>query len=147
MSAKGVISFLLGLWGVAITVFIPGSETYFKISLGLAVGGVIEFMAYLYINRKNLDILKLQVVKRNKPMRITTAYLYRIEVNGKYLLIKRHKKDSPGYQPVGGAYKYLKDETRELFNRLDIEPCNKVPRDEDTENDLRIIIRTTKKSS
>lgn len=83
--------------------------------------------------------------KLNKPIRITTAYLFRIEINGKFLLIKRHKKDRQGFQPVGGTFKYLKDENRELFNKLSIEPCNFVCRDDDTENDLRVIMRKRKR--
>ena len=59
-------------------------------------------------------------------------------------MIKRHKEDNKGFQPVGGCYKYLKEENRELFDKLGIEPCNYVPRDEDTEHDLRIIIKKRK---
>ena len=72
------------------------------------------------------------------------AYLFRIEVNGKYALIKRHKEDNKGFQPVGGCYNSLKEENRELFDKLGIEPCNLVPRDENTEHDLRIIIKKRK---
>jgi len=75
---------------------------------------------------------------------VTIAYLYRIEINGQYLLIRRHKKDRPGFQPVGGTYKHMRDETRELFDKLGIEPCNYIPRDEDTDQDMRLIIRKRK---
>lgn len=61
------------------------------------------------------------------------------------MLIKRHKNDFVGLQPVGGAYKYFKEENRELFNSLGIIPDNNVPRDNDTENDLRIIVNKRKK--
>src|SRR5690606_9849485 len=89
-------------------------------------------------------LLMSKVIKRNQPVRVTVAYLFRIEVNGKYALIKRHKKDNQGYQPIGGAFKYLREESRELFDKLGIEPCNAVPRDEDTEHDLRINISKRK---
>jgi hypothetical protein len=77
----------------------------------------------------------------DKPIRVTTAYLLRIEIDGKYLLIKRHKKDRPGYQPVGGAFKFLKNENSSRFHKLGIEPCHFIERDKDAENDLRIIIK------
>lgn len=144
---KGKVSFIIGLLGFIICIFFKEGEprnTIFKIALGFVVGGLIEFIVFIIENRNKWDILKTLLIKRNQPVRVTIAYLFRIEVNGKYLLIKRHKKDNPGYQPVGGAYKYLKEENRELFDKLGIEPCNHVPRDEDTENDLRIIIRKRK---
>ncbi|RZJ89751.1 MAG: hypothetical protein EOO20_10100 [Chryseobacterium sp.] len=145
---KGKVSFTLGILGLITSYFLAGDEpksTIFKISLGLVVAGIVEFLVFLYENRKRWNLLKTLVIKPNSPVRVTMAYLFRIEVNGRYVLIKRHKKDNPGYQPIGGAYKYLKEENRELFDSLGVEPCNHVPRDEDTEHDLRVIIRKRKK--
>ncbi len=144
---KGKVSFIIGLLGLLVCFFLKGDEpkmTIFKISLGLCIGGLIEFIVFIIENKKKWGVLKTLIFRRNQPVRVTVAYLFRIEVNGKYVLIKRHKKDNPGYQPIGGAYKYLKEENRELFDKLGIEPCNQVPRDEDTEYDLRIIIKKRK---
>lgn len=144
---KGKISFIIGLLGFISCLFLKEGEprsTIFKIALGFVVGGVVEFVTFIIENRDKWGIFKTLFIKRNQPVRVTVAYLFRIEVNGKYVLIKRHKKDNPGFQPVGGAYKYLKEENRELFDKLGIEPCNLVPRDDDTENDLRIIIKKRK---
>lgn len=144
---KGTISFILGILGAISCIFLKEDEprdTIFKISIGFLLGGFIEFIAYVIENRKRWNVMKTLIYKRNQPVRVTVAYLYRIEVNGQYVLIKRHKKDNPGYQPIGGAYKYLKEENRELFDKLGIVSCNHVPRDEDTECDLRIIIKKRK---
>ena len=144
---KGKVSFIIGLIGFAVCFFLKEGEprnTIFKIALGFVIGGIIEFIVFIIENKKRWGVLKTLIFKRNQPVRVTVAYLFRIEVNGKFVLIKRHKKDNPGYQPVGGAYKYLKEENRELFDKLGIEPCNYVPRDEDTEHDLRIIIKKRK---
>lgn len=144
---KAKISFVIGVVALLACVFIPNGEaknTIFKIALGLVTAGAIEFVVFVVENRKRWGVLKTVFFKRNQPVRVTVAYLFRMEVNGKYALIKRHKKDNPGYQPIGGAYKYLKEENRELFDKLGIEPCNHVPRDEDTEYDLRIMIKKRK---
>ncbi|MBK1439973.1 hypothetical protein JHJ32_08255 [Parapedobacter sp. ISTM3] len=144
---RGKVSLVIGLLGFISCLFMEGDEpksTVFKVSLGLVVGSLVELCVFLVENRNKWKLFKTLILKRNQSVRVTVAYLFRIEMNGKYLLIKRHKKDNPGYQPVGGAYKYLKEENRELFDRLGIEPCNHVPRDEDTENDLRIIIKRRK---
>lgn len=144
---KGKVSFIIGLLGFITCIFLKDGEprnTIFKISLGFIVGGLIEVIVFIIDNKNKWGIIKTLLIKRDQPIRVTVAYLFRIEVNGKYALIKRHKKDNPGYQPIGGSYKYLKEENRELFDKLGIEPCNHVPRDEDTENDLRIIIKKRK---
>lgn len=144
---KGKISFLLGCAGLITCIFLETGElksTIFKIGLGFVIGGIIEFAAFLIESRKKWNVLKTMVYKRNQKVRVTVAYLFRVEVNGHYVLIKRHKKDRPGYQPIGGAFKYLREETRECFEKLGIEPCNHVERDEDTDNDLRIIINKRK---
>lgn len=144
---KGIVSFSIGLIGLILCLFLVDNEpkmTIFKIALGFIVGGIIEFIVFIIENRNRWNVMKTLVLKRSKPVRVTIAYLFRIEVNGKYVLIKRHKQDNPGYQPIGGAYKYLKEENRELFDKLRVEPCHFVPRDEDTENDLRMIIKKRK---
>lgn len=147
MTTKGIVSFIIGCIGITVCVFLKTGETketIWKIALGAVIAGVTEFIIFLFENRKRWKLLKTKFYKRNKPVRLTLAYLFRIEVNGQYVLIERHKKDRIGFQPVGGAYKYFKEETRDLFDKLGIEPCNYVPRDDDTEHDLRIIIRKRK---
>lgn len=144
---KGKVSFALGIIGIIISIFLHDGDvkgTLFKIALGFVTGAVVEFIVFLVENKKHWILFKTKIIKRNKPIRATVAYLFRIEVNGKYILIKRHKKDRPGYQPIGGAFKYFKEENRELFDKLGIEPCNHVPRDSDTKDDLRIRINKRK---
>ncbi|MCB0485825.1 MAG: hypothetical protein KDC47_06490 [Flavobacteriaceae bacterium] len=144
---KGKVSLVIGLLGFIVSVFVNESDiksTVFKVSLGFVLGAIIDFIVFMIENRKNLKLFKTKFIKWNKPIRVTVAYLFRIEVNGRYALIKRHKKDRIGYQPIGGAYKYFKEENRELFNELGIEPCNYVKRDSVTKDDLRIRINKRK---
>ncbi|MCX2584350.1 hypothetical protein [Pedobacter sp. MR22-3] len=147
MNLKGTISFFIGVAGFIACLFLqPGDvrSTISKIALGFMLGGVIDFVVYLVENRKHWNLFKTKIFKASKPVRVTVAYLFRIEINGKYVLIKRHKKDKIGYQPVGGAFKYFKEENRELFDKLGVEPCDYVPRDEDTDQDLRIRLKKRK---
>lgn len=144
---RSLIVLIIGLVIIFVSLFISNkdvSSTMLKISLGFIIGSFIDFLIYLIENRKDWKLFKTRILKRNEPIRATVAYLFRIEVNGKYALIKRHKKDREGYQPIGGAFKYFKEENRVLFDRLGIEPCNYVKRDEYTEDDLRIIINKRK---
>ncbi len=148
MSVKGKISFVIGVIGLVSCIFLSKGEvqgTVFKVSLGLVIAGCIDFVVFIFENKKKWKLMWPKVWKPNTPVRLTVAYLFRIEHNGKYMLIKRHKKDFSGFQPVGGAYKYFKEENRENFDNLGIEPCNHVPRDNATENDLRLILSKRKK--
>jgi hypothetical protein len=55
----------------------------------------------------------------NKEVRLSIAYLFRIQVNGKYLLLKNRKRDY--YQLVGGAYKAF-DSAKETFSKYKVTP-------------------------
>lgn len=148
MNVKGKINFVIGALGLVICgIFITGDiqSTVFKIALGLVIASIIDLVVFIYENKKRWKLLVTKIWKPNDPVRITVAYLFRIEDNGKYMLIKRHKKDFTGFQPVGGAYKYFKEENRENFEYLGIVPCNEVPRDNATENDLRLKMTARKK--
>jgi hypothetical protein len=150
MSNKGIINFSFGILGLASSFFLKKDElqdAIFNISLGLTLSCFIDLIVFIFDNKERWKLIKPQFWMRNSPVRITVAYLFRIELNGKYMLIKRHKKDFTGYQPIGGAYKYFKEENREIFDNLGIVPCNQVPRDEDTENDLRVVINKRKNLS
>ena len=123
MSVKGKISFVIGVIGLVSCIFLSKGEvqgTVFKVSLGLVIAGCIDFVVFIFENKKKWKLMWPKVWKPNTPVRLTVAYLFRIEHNGKYMLIKRHKKGSSGFQPVGGAYKYFKEENRENFDNLGI---------------------------
>ena len=83
---KGKVSFVIGLIGFVVCFFLKEDEpknTIFKISLGFVAGGLIEFIVFIIENRKRWSVLKTLIIKRNQPVRVTVAYLFRIEVNGK----------------------------------------------------------------
>ena len=117
---KSKVSFILGVAGMISCIFITDDSiktTVFKIAIGLVLAAIIGFVVYLIENRKNWILFKTKLYKPSKPIRATVAYLFRIEVNGKYALIKRHKKDRVGYQPIGGAFKYFKEENRNICSK------------------------------
>jgi hypothetical protein len=69
-------------------------------------------------------------------IRVSIAYLYRIKVDSRYLLIKGRRIDQ--YQPVGGVYKYHPEEVQDLFNKLDVRDDKLMPIDDHSRDDLRI---------
>lgn len=70
-------------------------------------------------------------------IRISFAYLYRIKVGNKYLLVK-NERGTEKYQPVGGVYKLLENEKMELRNRYQVKDDNKIPIDQSSRDDYRL---------
>lgn len=101
--------------------------------IGFFVSGILGWVCY---NWKFLKIKINTMVHRNEDYRISYAYLFRIKIRNKYLLIKGNRIDQ--YQPIGGVYKYF-DSFLNIKNKLQII-------DEKNENfyesnDLRICLK------
>lgn len=93
------------------------------------VNMIVAFITFLastiFHNRLRLKIYYQSLIRWNKNIRLSCAYLFRIRYNNKYLLIRGNRIDQ--YQPIGGVYKYydsfnglkenleLKDESESHF--------------------------------
>lgn len=118
---------VLGIFGGFIifrTLFPPASDdtisnTLFNISIEIT-GGIILFGILQFLqNIKNLKLyFQTQVLYRNNKIRISAAYLFRIKIDGKYLLVRNSRRTY--YQPVGGAFKTLPS-SKYIFEKLNIE--------------------------
>ena len=76
-------------------------------------------------------------LKKDTPVRISFAYLFRIKIGGKYLLV-RNARGTGKFQPVGGVYKLLGDEKTELKNLYQVMDDDKISTDESSRNDYRL---------
>lgn len=107
-------------------------------ALAAAIAAAIELTIWIINERKFLRLYWSSINPfSRKEIRLTIAYLFRIEVNGKYLLVKSNRLNNT-YQPVGGVYKYFHPEATQELNKLGIFPDNNIPNDEDSEYDLRL---------
>ena len=79
-----------------------------------------------------------EIFKPNLEIRISASYLYRIEIKGKYLLVKNRKRDV--FQPIGGVYKYY-DSAKNFLNEIEYKPDDKIEIDNVSKQDLRIRIK------
>lgn len=70
-------------------------------------------------------------------IRISFAYLYRIKVADKYLLVK-NERGTGKYQPVGGVYKLKENEMIELKKRYHVIDDDKVSIDNSSRDDYRL---------
>lgn len=98
------------------------------IFINLVSSGVTWIISCVYHNRRSVRIWCQSIIRWNKPIRISCAYLFQLKYNNKYLLIKGSRIEQ--YQPLGGVYKYynsfngtkekmeLKDEAENRFYEL-----------------------------
>lgn len=106
---------------------------------------LLELAFWLYDNRQILGLhFKTRIVNRNRPLRISMAYLYKIECNGKYLLVKNTRFSTTKYQPVGGVYKYYNPESKEFLENLSAKVDDMIENDDQSEHDLRLQMKCQK---
>jgi len=105
------------------------------------IGGLILLAILNFLqNIKQLWFyFQTKVLLRNQEVRLSLAYLYRINVGGKYLLVKSRLRNF--YQPVGGVYKTLPGSER-IFRELGVRPDRMI----ETQNgvakgDLRVHVK------
>lgn len=76
-----------------------------------------------------------------KDVRLSISYLFRIEIDGKYLMVKGNRLKNQ-YQPVGGVYKYY-TEAKTTLEGFGFRPDTKIGNTDETD-DLRIQIKGEK---
>ena len=82
-------------------------------------------------------LIRGKFIKKDTLVRISFAYLYRIKVDDKYLLIP-NGRGTGKFQPVGGVYKLLGDEKFELKKLYHVVDDDKISIDESSRNDYRL---------
>lgn len=122
------------------------------ISTGSMLGSLFAGIVIPYLIQSIVDLTdntnwkssqrKLQragILQKDTLIRISFAYLFRIKVDGKYFLVQstRTKK----YQPVGGAYKFYKEEADYLRDNIPVENDDRIPVDEITKRDYRLLVK------
>lgn len=75
-------------------------------SLGKVINIIYSIIDFSKKIEKILDKMK-EILFKNEEIRVSAAYLFRIKIENKYLLVKGNKISQ--YQPIGGVYKYKKE--------------------------------------
>ncbi|WP_127068049.1 HU-CCDC81 and SPOR domain-containing protein [Veillonella sp. 3891] len=143
---KSVIMFIISLFLIATMVIFelkswPAGSSIAGLFLGFSL------QALFHLIQDILDTTDWKMSQRklkrggfitdNTIIRISFAYLYRIKIGDKYLLVK-NERGTRKYQPVGGVYKFKEDEKIELKNRFQVKDDNKISIDESSRNDYRL---------
>lgn len=114
-----------------------------NILVGIFINFVTALTGYIIaIITENYGDIKMSIScyfqYKNEDIRISISYLYRIKVEGKYLLVKS-KRIKEQYQPVGGVYKKYETANKYL-DKLGIKDDNGFYFDKDNEDDLRLMV-------
>jgi DNA-directed RNA polymerase subunit F len=108
----------------------------------IATGGFLALIvpAVIAVNAEKVAIRMrwYSIRHRSKVVRISAAYLFRIKIDGKYLLVKGAR--FPHYQPVGGVFK-VSPKGRSFLVDIDAQDDDLIPIDQASESDLRIRVR------
>lgn len=111
---------------------------------GFSQAGVITLVTFLvnFIYEHHHQFwffVKSKILYRNRDVRISIAYLYRIKVDNLYLLVKSRTRNY--YQPVGGCYKTLPG-SEKIFDKLNVRPDRKFETEKGiAKNDLRVYVK------
>lgn len=87
------------------------------IIVNLIVAIITYLAAIIFHNRLRMKIWLQSLLRWNKKIRLSCAYLFQIKQDGKYLLIKGNRIEQ--YQPVGGVYKYY-NSFNEVKSKLEL---------------------------
>lgn len=79
------------------------------------------------------------LLRKDTLIRISFAYLFRIKVDGSYLLVPNNRTGK--LQPVGGAYKFNDKERRYLDDTFSAEDDDCIPINQTTRHDYRLNIK------
>lgn len=117
----------------------------YGITIGIGIVLIIALITFIINERALIGVyLNCFLFKRNEELRLSIAYLFKIEVQGKYLLVRNSRFNSTTYQPVGGVYKYYHPEATKTLCDMSIIPDNDIGNDDISEYDLRLRMRERK---
>lgn len=125
----------VALTGLIALFVLPTSSGIFSVISGLVTGAALLITESLLQNARWLRVGWYSVRYRNQRVRMSIAYLYRIKLEDKYMLIKGKRFDS--YIPVGGVYKFSPS-ALETLDKLKVLTDDLVPVDVASKNDLRV---------
>lgn len=127
---------------IVIIILFCATGNFETLYISLACEFIIIIGSYLLGKFKGwkygLKLKLFEIFKPNLEIRLSPSYLYRIQINNKYLLVKNRNRDI--FQPVGGVYKYF-DSAKNFLNEIEFKVDNKINIDTTSEKDLRIRIK------
>ncbi|MEU6006329.1 hypothetical protein [Streptomyces sp. NPDC047453] len=130
-----IIYFLLAVASGVASFFITNS-TVVNMTTGLSMGLAVPAVEQIMQNREKLRTLWYSLRYRKQSVRISTSYLFKIYVDGKYLLIRGSRWRNQ-FQPVGGVHK-VSPQGSGILADMSVTDDNLIPVDAASYRDLRV---------
>ncbi|MFC7841050.1 hypothetical protein [Streptomyces sp. NPDC057382] len=130
-----LLSYLSAAVIAGIASFYLPNATAVNLVAGFSVGMFIPVVDEVGKNREHLRHLWYSTRYKNRKIRVSAAYLFRIKIDDKYLLIRG--KRFPQFQPVGGVYKLSPQGSAELSS-MGVSSDDLIPLDPFSSGDLRV---------
>ena len=116
--------------------FFISNSTVVSMTTGFSIGMLLPVVEELGRNGERIRHIWYSLRYRNRPIRISAAYLFRILVDGKYLLIRGSRYQNQ-FQPVGGVYKVTREGSTALA-AMGAMGDNLIPVDPSSNMDIRV---------
>lgn len=141
-------------WGVITVALIAGiiyTEQVDMLTANVVLSFAFAYTAAWFVNavadctdnsawKEQLRLyMRKKVINKDDPVRISFAYLFRIKVDDRYLLIL-NGRGTEKYQPVGGAYKANREEKIFLKEKYFLSEDDKIPVDKASKDDYRMFV-------
>lgn len=113
---------LVGFISLLVTAVTTSSESVGLQAISVIASGIFGLMVssiYEFVDTHDQGLktwFDTQIRYREKNIRLSFSYLFRIEVDGKYLLVRGHRMNNQ-FQPIGGVYKVY-DEGKSFLNQI-----------------------------
>ncbi|MEV7312739.1 hypothetical protein AB0N56_07365 [Streptomyces microflavus] len=130
-----VIYVTLALVSGAASFFISNS-TIVNMTAGFSVGLMIPVVDEIGKNWQQLRHIWYSLRYRKKTIRVSTSYLFRIVIDGKYLLIRGSRYPNQ-FQPVGGVHKVSPQGSTSL-SAMGVTGDDLIPVDPGSDGDIRV---------
>ncbi|MFE4593358.1 SMODS-associated NUDIX domain-containing protein [Streptomyces laurentii] len=99
-----LVAYLILAVTAGVASFFIGNSTIVNMTAGLSVGLFVPVIDEIGQNWSQIRHVWYSIRYRGKTIRVSTSYLFRIFVDGRYLLI-RGSRYAHQFQPVGGVHK------------------------------------------
>ncbi|MFE4174228.1 hypothetical protein ACFRR7_19625 [Streptomyces sp. NPDC056909] len=107
-----------------------------NMTAGLSVGLFVPVVDEIAQNWGNIRNLWYSVRYRNRSIRVSTSYLFKIYIDGKYLLIRGNRYRNQ-FQPVGGVHK-VSPQGNATLSAMGVTDDDLIPLDAVSYGDLRV---------
>lgn len=119
----------------------PAGSSIAGIALGFSLPAIVITFQDLFdtadwkVSQRKLE--RGKIINKDTIVRISFAYLFRIKIGDKYLLVK-NERNTGKFQPVGGVYKLKGNEKEQLKNLYHVMDDDKITIDHSSRSDYRL---------